>query len=98
MDKAALLMPVLMCLGACTLLIPKYTIHPSDAVKTEDDAIRLARQHCQHEPDAAHHWTAHQNRDEWLVDWAHGLSSIHAEIMKSDGSFLACDVELVPRR
>jgi hypothetical protein len=80
------------------MLIPKYTIHSSDVVKTPEEAIRLARENCRREPDAEHQWTAHQNRDEWFADWAHGLSTIHAEIRKDDGAFLACDVELVPRR
>jgi hypothetical protein len=96
--SGAVLLPMAAALGACTLLIPKYPLRPTDAVQTEAQAIALAREHCQREPDAPHHWTAHRNRDEWFVDWGHGLSTIHAEIMKSDGSFLACDVDLVPRR
>lgn len=71
-------------------------LRPSDAVRTEADAIKLARENCSPGPNDLDDWGASRDGEVWNVWWSHRMSSASAQIRKSDGGFEDCDVHLVP--
>jgi hypothetical protein len=71
-------------------------IRPDDAVQTEADAIKLARANCSPGPNDLEDWGASRDHDVWNVWWSSRMSSASAQIRKSDGEFLDCQVNLVP--
>lgn len=69
---------------------------PDDVVKTDDDAIRMARADCSPGPNERDDWGASRDGDIWNVWWSHRQSSVSVQIRKSDGAFEDCQVHLVP--
>lgn len=85
-------------LASCSLVYWPDDIAPTDAVKTEADAIKLADKNCgppRHDPERDH-WDAHLEGGTWIVHWSNRQSSIDVEIDKKDGGINACDQDIVP--
>ncbi|HWA90389.1 MAG TPA: hypothetical protein VG889_10160 [Rhizomicrobium sp.] len=96
MKRLALIVMLPLLSGCAVMEWFDEPILPDDVVKTEEDAIGLARAHCSPGPSDTSNWGASRDGDIWSVWWSHRQSSASAEIRKSDGEFLDCDVHLVP--
>lgn len=89
---ALALLSAFACAG-CSLIWRPDDIAPADAVKTAEQAIKLAMDHCARSPadPDPDHWDAHLEHDIWIVHWEHDRKGISARIEKSDGTFEQCD-------
>ena len=66
------------------------------AIGSASGSNKLARENCSPGPNDLSDWGASRDHDVWNVWWSHRMSSASAQIRKSDGEFLDCQVNSVP--